>query len=132
MGDAIIQDNQNRLSTFRNLTIEPFGKLLFDVIVTLDLHNENKNDCYGAIYTLGCASMEPNANFCHEKIYSMLERQKNRLTYVETGDIIVEAEALKSFVFKHSREQKLSFIDLFDKFVSSICFLYHNWFLLIG
>jgi hypothetical protein len=107
------------------LTVDPFGKLLFDVIVTLDLHNENKNDCYGAIYTLSCASIEPSRNFCHEMVSALVERQKERLTYVGVGDA-PEVQTLKSFAFRHSREQKMSFIDLFDKFVSSICFLYHN------
>jgi hypothetical protein len=38
MGDAIVQDTENQLTALRTLTVEPFGKLLFDVIVTLDLH----------------------------------------------------------------------------------------------
>lgn len=125
MGDAIIQDSENRLGALRELTVEPFGKLLFDVIVTLDLHNENKNDCYGAIYTLCCASPEPSANFCHETVHQLVERQKGRQTYVGQGDA-PEVEALRIFSFRHSREQKMAFIDLLDKFVSSICFLYHN------
>lgn len=125
MGDAVIQDSDNRLGVLRNLTVEPFGKLLFDVIVTLDLHSENKNDCYGAVYTLSCASTEPSANFCHETVQALFERQKGRLTYADAGDT-PEVEALKNFTFRHSREQKMAFIDLLDKFVSSICFLYHN------
>lgn len=125
MGDAIIQDSDNRLGSLRNLTVEPFGKLLFDVIVTLDLHSENKNDCYGAVYTLCCASSDPSANFCHETVQALVERQKGKLTYVDAGDT-PEVEALRNFSFRHSREQKMAFIDLLDKFVSSICFLYHN------
>lgn len=125
MGDAIIQDSDNRLGSLRNLTVEPFGKLLFDVIVTLDLHSENKNDCYGAVYTLCCASSDPSANFCHETVQALVERQKGRLTYVDAGDT-PEVEALRNFSFRHSREQKMAFIDLLEKFVSSICFLYHN------
>lgn len=124
MGDAIIQDNENQLDSLRN-QIEPFGKLLFDVIVTLDLHTENKNDCYSAIYTLSCASTDSNANFCHETVRALVERQKSRLTYVGDGDA-PEVEALQVFSFKHSREQKMAFIDLLDKFVSGICFLYHT------
>lgn len=125
MGDAIIQDSENRLDSLRNLTIEPFGKLLFDVIVTWDLHSENKNDCYGAIYTLCCASIDPSSNFCHETVRALEERQKTRSTYVSAEDT-PEVEALKAFTFRHSREQKMAFIDLLDKFISSICFLYHN------
>lgn len=105
------------------MTVEPFGKLLFEVIVTLDLHSENKNDCFSAIYTLCCA--EPNRNnFCHQTVRALVERQRGRLTYVaENGP---EVDALLAFSFRHSREQKMAFIDLLDKFVSSICFLYHN------
>lgn len=125
MGDAIIQENENRLNHLRDLIIEPFGKLLFDVIITWDLHTENKNDCYGAIYTLGCASVDPSRNFCHETVRALEERQKNRSTYVSVEDS-PEFEALKAFTFRHSREQKNGFIDLIDKFISSICFLYHN------
>lgn len=125
MADAIIQDSENRLQSLRGLLIEPFGKLLFDVIVTWDLHNENKNDCYGAIYTLCCASPEPSENFCHETVRILAEKQKSRSTYVNTEDT-PEVEALKVFTFRHSREQKFAFIDLIDKFISSICFLYHN------
>lgn len=125
MGDAIIQDSENRLQSLRELTVEPFGKLLFDVIVTWDLHNENKNDCYGCIYTLCCASLAPSANFCHETVRALVERQKGRSTYV-TAEDAPEVEALKVFSFRHSREQKMTFIDLIDKLISSICFLYHN------
>lgn len=125
MADAIIQDSDNRLGDLRNLTVEPFGKLLFDVIATFDLHNENKNDCYGAIYTLCCASTEPSANFCHAMICALVEQQKTRSTYVNSEDA-PEVEALKVFTFRHSREQKMAFIDLIDKFISSICFFYHT------
>lgn len=125
MADAIIQDTDNRLLQLRELLVNPFGKLLFDVIITLDLHNENKNDCYGAIYTLCCASNDPSANFCHETVRALVERQKERSTYV-TAEDAPEVEALKVFSFRQSREQKFSFIDLIDKFISSICFLYHN------
>lgn len=125
MGDAIIQESENRLDHLRVLITEPFGKLLFDVIVTWDLHSENKNDCYGAIYTLGCASVDPSANFCHETVRALEERQKGRSRYVSAEDS-PEVEALKAFSFRHSREQKMGFIDLIDKFISSICFLYHN------
>jgi len=45
MADAIIQDSEGRLHELRNLTVVPFGKLLFEVIATFDLHKENKNDC---------------------------------------------------------------------------------------
>ncbi|CRL08225.1 CLUMA_CG020975, isoform A [Clunio marinus] len=125
LGDSMINDQDNKLGMIRNLTVEPFGKLLFDVIVTLDLHNENKNDCYSAIYTLCCASADPSSNFCHETVAALVERQKGRLTYVGEGET-PEVEALKIFAFRHSREQKMAFIDLIDKFISSICFLYHN------
>lgn len=125
MADAIIQDSENRLQPLRELLVEPFGKLLFDVIVTWDLHNENKNDCYGAIYTLCCASSEPSSNFLHETVRVLAEKQKSRSTYVNSEDT-AEVEALKVFFFRHSREQKFAFIDLIDKFISSICFLYHN------
>lgn len=125
MSDHIIQDNENRLFELRNMIVEPFGKLLFDVIATLDLHNENKNDCYGAIYSLSCASPDPSSNFCHETVRALVEQQKSRSTYVTECDT-PEVEALKIFVFRSSREQKMGFIDLLDKFVSSICFFYHN------
>lgn len=106
MGDALIQDTENQLDTLRSLTVEPFGKLLFEVIVTLDLHNENKNDCFSAIYTLCCASTEPNGNnFCHETVKALNERQTGQLTYAQTG-IAPEVEALQAFSFQqHSREQ---------------------------
>jgi hypothetical protein len=106
MGDAIIQDSENQLEALRNLTVEPFGKLLFDIIVTLDLHSENKNDCFSAIYTLCCAS-EPNGNnnFCHETVRTLVDRQKTRLTYAPEVDA-PEVEALLAFSFRqHSREQ---------------------------
>src|SRR4051812_31947172 len=74
MADAIIQDSENRLQMLRALLVEPFGKLLFDVIVTLDLHSENKNDCYGSIYTLCCASPDPSSNFCHETVRMLSEK----------------------------------------------------------
>jgi hypothetical protein len=126
MGDAILQNaDNNNLQQLKNLLIEPYGKLLFDVIVSLDLHSENKNDCFSAIFVLGCASHDPTNNFCHESIRALVDRQKSRLTYAGTTDA-PEVELLLSFTFRQSREQKLAFIDLFDKFVSSICFLYHN------
>lgn len=125
MGDAILQDNDHLLISLKSLLVEPFGKLLFDIIVSLDLHSENKNDCYSAIYILGCASSNPSSNFCHGTIRALVDKQKSRLTYAEAADA-PEVEALLSFSFRQSREQKLAFIDLFDKFVSSICFLYHN------
>lgn len=121
---AIVQDSAH-LNDLRSVTVEPFGKLLFDVIVTLDLHSENKNDCYGAIYTLACASINPKANFCHETVHLLREHQRERLTYVTELET-PEFATLKEFNFKHSREQKMNFIDLIDKFISSICFLYHN------
>jgi hypothetical protein len=106
IGDAIIQDSENQLSNLRTLTVEPFGKLLFDVIVTLDLHSENKNDCFSAIYTLCCGSTECHgSNFCHLTIRALVERQKSQLTYVGAGDA-PEVEALLAFSFRqHSREQ---------------------------
>ncbi|KAG5668925.1 hypothetical protein PVAND_016835 [Polypedilum vanderplanki] len=123
-GDSLIQDTENRLQHLRELTVEPFGKLLFDVIVGLNLHSENKNDCYGAIYLLACAS-RTEINFCHETVTALVNKQKERVTYATDSDT-PEVEKLKNFVFSHSREQKMSFIDLLDKFVSSICFLYHQ------
>lgn len=126
MGDAILQDNEHLLISLKNLVVEPFGKLLFDIIVSLDLHSENKNDCFSAIYILGCASHNPSSNFCHGTIRALVDKQKSRLTYTTGTTDAPEVEALLSFTFKQSREQKMAFIDLFDKFVSSICFLYHN------
>lgn len=124
-GEALIQDNENRLAHLRELTVEPFGKLLFDVIVGLDLHTENKNDCYGCVFILACASLSPESNFCHEMVTALVNKQKERITYA-TAIETPEVEKLKSFTFTHSREQKMQFIDLLDKFVSSICFLYHQ------
>jgi hypothetical protein len=110
MGDAIVQDNENQLGALRQLTVDPFGKLLFEVIVSLDLHSENKNDCFSAIYTLCCASNEPNGNnFCHETVRALVETQKERLTYVGAGDA-PEVEAILAFSFRqHSREQVSSY-----------------------
>jgi hypothetical protein len=124
-GDSLIQDTDNRLAHLRELTVEPFGKLLFDVIVGLNLHSENKNDCYGAIYLLGCASRSTEMNFCHETVTALVHKQRQRVTYATESDS-PEVVKLKAFVFSHSREQKMSFIDLLDKFVSGICFLYHQ------
>lgn len=124
MADAIIQDSDNRLHSLRELLVEPFGKLLFDVIVTLDLHMENKFDCYAAIYILCCASIDPNSNYFHETVRALDERQKSRATYISAD--APETEALKVFSFRHSREQKLAFIDLFDKFILSICLFYQD------
>lgn len=109
----------------RELTVEPFGKLLFEVIVGLDLHNENKNDCYACIFVLGCASLSSDSNFCHEMVNKLVNKQRERTTYATVSET-TEVEKLKNFSFTHSREQKMLFIDLFDKFVSSICFLYHQ------
>lgn len=125
LGEALIQDTENRLGPLRELTVEPFGKLLFDVIVGLDLHSENKNDCYGCIFILGCASLSPESNFCHEMVSTLVNKQKEHITYATASETI-EVEKLKGFAFTHSREQKMLFIDLLDKFVSSICFLYHQ------
>jgi len=121
----MIQDTENKLILLKELIIEPFGKLLFDVIVGLNLHSENKNDCYGAIYLLGCAAPSAEANFCHEMVTALVNKQKCRVTYATEADT-PEVEKLKGFVFNHSREQKMNFIDLIDKFVSGICFLYHQ------
>lgn len=125
MGDAILQDKDNLLGQLKSLLVEQFGKLLFDIIVSLDLHSENKNDCFSTIYILACASHDPSNNFCHSTIRALVDRQKSRLTYAAATDAM-EVEALLAFTFRQSREQKLLFIDLFDKFVSGICFLYHN------
>lgn len=107
------------------MTVEPFGKLLFDVIVGLDLHSENKNDLHGCIFILGCAAHSIESNFCHEMVTALVDKQKARVTYATAAET-PEVEKLKSFVFRHSREQKMQFIDLLDKFISSICFLYHQ------
>lgn len=127
MGDAILQDKDkdNMLIQLKSLLVEQFGKLLFDIIVSLDLHSENKNDCFSTIYILACASQDPSNNFVHGTVRALVERQKSRLTYAGATDA-PEVEALLTFTFRQAREQKLAFIDLFDKFVSSICFLYHN------
>lgn len=105
-GDAIIQDTEKQLEKLRSLTVEPFGKLLFDVIITLDLHSENKNDCFSAIYTLCCASTNSTeSNFCHEMIRTLVDRQKCRQSYLGAGDT-PEVEALLRFSFRqHSRDQ---------------------------
>lgn len=125
-GEALIQDTEFKLGPLRDLTVIPFGKLLFDVIVGLDLHSENKNDCYGCIFILACASSSsPESNFCHEMVTSIATKQKERITYA-TAEPSQEIEKLRTFNFTHSREQKMQFIDLFDKFVGSICFLYHQ------
>jgi hypothetical protein len=116
---------ENRLMPLRELTVEPFGKLLFDVILGLDLHTENKNDCYSAVYILSCAASPPDRNYFHELIAALVNKQKERVTYTTSVDS-PEVEKLRSFVFSHSREQKMNFIDLFEKFISSICFLYHQ------
>ena len=105
LGDALVQDSDNQLLPLRNLTAEPFGKLLFDVIMTLDLHSENKNDCFSTIYTLSCASANIENNFCHETVKALTDRQKARLTYA-TASNAPEVEALLTFSFRqHSREQ---------------------------
>jgi hypothetical protein len=120
-----VQDTENRLGHLRELTVDPFGKLLFDVIVGLDLHSENKNDCYGAIFVLACAAANIESNFCHEMVTLLVNKQQQRVTYASSAEP-PEVEKLKAFVFNHSREQKMNFIDLLDKFVSGICFLYHQ------
>jgi len=129
IGTSLVQDTCNGLPALREATIEPFIKLLFDIIVTLDLHNENKTDCYGTIYVLSCAASmaQSNQHVFHAMLKMLLEQQKSRLTYAGTQNgETPEVESLLQFEFKSSREQKFMFIDLIDKFVASICFLYHN------
>lgn len=124
IGDALVQDTSNQLASLRERTIEPFIKLLFDIIVTLDLHNENKTDCYSTIYTLSCAAHQHEHVF-HAMLKMLAEKQKQRQTY-QTPQDSPEVEQLKVFEFRNSREQKFAFVDLFDKFIASISFLYHN------
>jgi hypothetical protein len=121
MGTAIKDDGGDK-QDLRNLIVQPFLKLLFEIIFTLDLHKENHRDCFSAIYILSVC--DPHS--FHMTLQTLLEEQRKKLQsniYILNSP---EVTTLSQYPFKFSRDQKNKFVDLFEKFIASLSILYRN------
>lgn len=128
IGQGIIDcDDDSKNQQCRIAIVEPFIQLLFDIIVTLDLHSENKSDCFNAIYSLSNTLFPRDQNVFHSTLNMLLIEKQQKIGSASSYLLQTpEVEELKKFHFEDRRDQKKKFYDLFDKFISSISFLYHN------
>lgn len=128
IGQGMIDcDDDEKNTPCRVAIVEPFIPLLFDIIVTLDLHSENKSDCFNAIYSLSNTQFPRDRNVFHNTFNMLLNEQHKKLGSASAYLLQTpEVEELKQFCFLDTRDQRKKFNDKFDKFISSISFLYHN------
>ncbi|XP_063703188.1 exportin-4-like [Culicoides brevitarsis] len=98
----------------------PFLELIFNMIVTRQIDAENKNESYGAVFSLACAFKEQFSFLMNKLVTSqenpqIAERIQLKLNEFQTG-----------LELNNNRIQRTKFIEKFDKFITGISFILNN------
>lgn len=115
VADVVYYERIPNSNTY-NLVL-PFLELIFNMIIARQIDVENKNESYGALFSLACAYKEP---------FSFL---MNKLVTLQENLQIAERVQLELNTFQtalelsNNRIMRNRFIEKFDKFITGISFI---------
>lgn len=118
MGDVVYYERVPNSNTY-NLVL-PFLELIYNMIVTRQIDVENKNESYGALFSLACAFKEPfyflmNKLVTSQENLQIAERVQLELNTFQTG-----------LELSNNRMMRNRFIEKFDKFITGISYVLNS------
>lgn len=118
VADVVYYERVPNSNTY-NLVL-PFLELIFNMIVTRQIDAENKNESYGALFSLACAYKEPFIFLMNKLVTSQENLQIAERVQIELNTFQSTME------WGNNRIMRNRFIEKFDKFITGISFILNN------
>lgn len=113
---TVVYFDKDPSSVTYNLLL-PFVEIIFNMIITRQIDQENKNESYSAIFVLACTFKEQFQYLMDKLVTSQTNQLVAERLQVEYNEFKTNLELV------NNRQMKNRFSDKFDKFVTAIGFI---------